>query len=369
MPPSTSPSAPAGLQERTRSFAGRKPWRGEPPPRPLEPCAFEGWVPALPLAPGEELRVAKAVGHTGSFPAPEITAAVRERAADILGYDKDTVYAELTTALCGKHPHAFMQWMVDAGLMQHLLPELVATIDLAQESGRRHKDVWEHTKTVVRQSVPRPAVRWGAMLHDIGKVSTRRFHEGGKVSFLGHAEVGARQFRRGIVKRIAFPPEVRERVEQLILYHLRPGQYDATWTESAIRRFGREMKPWLKDLLDLARADVTSKRPGKRKECLRLVSELGRRIVELEAIDKTPKPLPPGLGNLLMSELALPPGRHLKVLRERLEALHADGLIDGGEEAAYYVAIVRDRGWLDDLVIEAVPQGRRKGGGTPASEG
>ena len=74
------------------------------------------------------------------------------------------------------------------------LPELEATVDFSQEAGRKHKDVWEHTKQVVRQSVPRPAVRWAALLHDIGKVPTRTFTPDGGVHFHRHSEVGARMF-------------------------------------------------------------------------------------------------------------------------------------------------------------------------------
>ena len=71
-----------------------------------------------------------------------------------------------------------------------MLPELDATVDFSQEAGRRHKDVWEHTKQVVLQSVPSPIVRWAALLHDIGKVRTRVMLPDGKVTFHRHAEVG-----------------------------------------------------------------------------------------------------------------------------------------------------------------------------------
>ena len=233
------------------------------------------------------------IGHTGAPPSPTLTAQVAERASEVLGVSPERVYEILTPALCDKHPYAVMQWLRDAGLLVHLLPELEATVTFAQEGERRHKDVWEHTKAVVRQSVPRPEVRWGAVLHDIGKVTTRRFLPDGRVTFHGHAEEGVRMFRRGVVKRIAFPPDVRKRVELLIRHHLRAGQYDGSWTDSAVRRFHREMEPFLRDLLDLSRADVTSKRPGKRARCLRLITELGRRIEQLEAEDSKPKPLPP----------------------------------------------------------------------------
>ena len=158
-------------------------------------------------------------------------------------------------------------------------------------------------------------------------------------------------FRRGPAKRIGFPPELRERVELLILYHLRGGQYDGSWTDAAVRRFAHEMGPVLTDLLDLSRADVTSKRPGKRQKCLCMISELARRIRDIAALDARVPPLPAGLGNLLMGALGLPPGKHIGVLRGQLEALCEAGEIEARQEPDYYVEVVRSRGLADDLQV------------------
>lgn len=304
-----------------------------------------------PLAPEELLAPAAEVGRSGAPPTASLTARVAEHAERVREVEPARVYELLTPALCGRHPHAVLQWLRDAGLLVHVLPELEATVTFAQEGERRHKDVWEHTKAVVRQAVPRPEVRWGAALHDIGKVTTRRFTPDGRVTFHGHAEEGVRMFRRGVVRRVGFPEPVRERVELLIRHHLRAGQYDGSWTDSAVRRFHREMEPFLQDLLDLSRADVTSKRPGKRMRCLRLISELQRRMEALAAEDATPAPLPAGLGNLLMKGLSLPPGKHIGELRERLQALVESGEISGGLPAEDYLDIVRERGLLEGLSI------------------
>ena len=166
-------------------------------------------------------------------------------------------------------------------------------------------------------------------------------------------------FRRGPARRIAFPDDVRKRVELLILHHLRPGQYDGSWTDSAVRRFDRDMGEILTDLLDLGRADVTSQRPGKRKRCLRQISALSRRIRALREEDARPRPLPAGLGKTLMQALALPPGKHIGELREKLEVLFAEGEIQGGQEDDYYVQIVRDRALMDGIEIRP-PRGFNK---------
>jgi poly(A) polymerase len=285
------------------------------------------------------------------MPDPTLSAQISARAADVLGVSPRRVYELLTPGLCGRHPHQMLQWLRDTGLLAHLLPELEATVTFAQEGERRHKDVWEHTKTVVRQAVPRSAVRWGAALHDIGKVTTRRFVGGGKVTFHGHAEEGVRMFRRGVIHRIEFPDAERELIEELIRHHLRAGQFDGSWTDSAVRRFHREMEPFLRDLLDLSRADVTSQRPGKRMRCLKMIRELEERIDRLATEDAAPRPLPPGLGNELMTGLKLPPGKHLAELRDRLAALCEAGEIEGGREASYYVDAVRERNLLEGIEL------------------
>ncbi len=313
--------------------------------------------PASLQDPSELLAPLLRIGQTGELPDSALTAQIAAQAQQVAALSPTQLYELLTPALCAHHPETAMQWLRDAGILVHILPELDATVAFSQEGGRRHKDVWEHTKAVVRQSVPRPAVRWAAVLHDIGKVTTRRFIGPGKVTFHGHAEEGVRMFRRGPARRIDFPPDLRERLELLILHHLRAGQYDSDWTDAAVRRFAHEMAPFLTDLLDLSRADITSKRPGKRERCLALISELARRIRELAAVDARVPPLPAGLGSMLMSELGLPPGKHIGVLRSQLERLCETGEIAAQQPPEYYLAVIRARGLTTGL--DLVPQAAR----------
>jgi len=308
------------------------------------------WAPEDLLAP------LALIAAEGTYPPKHVTAHIADQAHRVREVAPSRVYELLTPALCSKVPHLVLQWLRDAGLLVHLLPELDATYAFSQEADRRHKDVWEHTKAVVWQAVPRPTVRWAAVLHDIGKVTTRRFGPAGKVTFHGHSEEGVRMFRRAVVKRIGFPSEIGKTVELLIRHHLRAGQYDGSWTDSAVRRFHREMEPFLRDLLDLSRADVTSRRPGKRKRALFMISGLAKRMRELEAEDTKPKPLPAGLGNELMQALSLPPGKHIGDLRAKLEAMVEAGELEGAREPAYYVDAVRARGLLEGLDV-APPRG------------
>ncbi|MEM9191339.1 MAG: HDIG domain-containing metalloprotein, partial [Myxococcota bacterium] len=200
----------------------------------------------------------------------------------------------------------------------------------------------KHTKQVVRQAVPRLAVRWGALLHDIGKPKTRSIEPNGEVHFFGHAEVGAAMFRKRVSQRLGFDGALHDRIHFLILYHLRASQYDGTWTESAVRRFYKEMGDGLTDLLDLSRADITTKRPAKKKRGLRSISELGARIRKLQAEDAKLPPLPKGLGTLIMEEFGVPPSKKLGDIRKELERRCEAGTLAPEQDAAYYIAHLRE---------------------------
>jgi poly(A) polymerase len=203
--------------------------------------------------PSDIVACAAAVARDGRLPSPVVTSAARAEVGALDRAAPATLREELTRALVGRNVHVALQWLHDVGAMAKLLPEIEATVDFSQESGRKHKDVWEHTKQVVRQAIPDPAVRWAALLHDIGKVPTRTFTPDGGVHFHGHAEVGARMFDP-IARRLAFDRAAKQKVRFLILHHLRANQYAPSWTDSAVRRFDREMGEHLDDLLALSRA-------------------------------------------------------------------------------------------------------------------
>src|SRR6185436_13332718 len=224
-------------------------------------------VGAAPLGAGPEalLDVACRVAEQGYLPPPEVTLAAREAAGDVANVTPARVRAALEAVIMAPRLGEGLQWLHESGVLAHLLPELDATVDFSQEAGRRHKDVWEHTKQVVLQSPARPIVRWSALLHDIGKVPTRVMLPDGRVTFHRHAEVGARMFD-SVSRRLGFDREQRQRIRFLILHHLRANAYEPGWTDAAVRRFDHEMGACLDELIELSRADVTSKRPGRRDE-------------------------------------------------------------------------------------------------------
>jgi poly(A) polymerase len=284
------------------------------------------------------LREGLRIASEGEFDHSHVEAAAGDAAAS-RDLDPMTVRDGLTAILLERHVNVALQWLHEIGFLAVWLPEIEATVDFSQEGGRRHKDVWEHTKQVVLQSVPRVSVRWAALLHDIGKVPTRTFTPEGGVHFHGHSEVGARMFD-AVARRLGFDKPLKQVVRFLILHHLRANQYDGGWTDSAVRRFDREMEPHLKDLLDLSRADITSKRPGKRQAALRSISELSERIQKLREEDAVQPPLPSGIGDVIMQHFGLAPSRQIGDLKRALEAAVADGTLEARRESAYYLEFV-----------------------------
>jgi len=288
--------------------------------------------------------------EAGRWPPDKITEVVAAHAPQIVDADKARLRAALEHLLMGRDVDAALEWLHETGLLRLLFPELEATVDLVQEPGRQHKDVWAHTKQVVRQTVRRPLVRWAALLHDIGKVPTRTYTDEG-VHFHGHAEVGARMFDK-VHQRFAFGRDERQAIKFLVRHHLRTNQYSDQWTDSAVRRFHREMGPFMTDLLDLSRADITSKRPGRRKALLEQISALADRVDRLVEEDAKLPPLPGGVGTAIMTAFEIAPSRLIGDLKRALEQAIERGELEPRREDAYYVAYIARQG----LVPNAKPE-------------
>ncbi len=292
--------------------------------------------------------IATAIGEErGCLPDPQITEICAEIGPALAREDGPSLLLAVTECLVTRDVDAALEWLRVIGFLDEYLPEVTATRDLSQESGRHHKDVWEHTKLVVRQSVKRPAVRWGALLHDIGKPDTRTFAKGG-VHFHGHAVVGARMFDR-ISRRIPFERALRRKIRFLIKQHLRASQYSRDWTDSAIRRFDRELEAHLEDLLDLSRADITSKRPGKRQALLKQITVLSTRIEEVRKADSIVPPLTAGIGNAIMVRFDLPPSRLIGDIKGALEKAIDNGELEPRQADEHYLDWLETKGIIEEL--------------------
>jgi poly(A) polymerase len=305
------------------------------------------------------VEIGAAISNGGTWPDDSVTAAAQELAPTLETAPRDRIKSALEDLLMGRDVDAALEWLMQSQLLVVLFPELHATVNLVQEPGRQHKDVWAHTKQVVKQTVRRPLVRWAALLHDIGKVPTRTYTTNG-VHFHGHAWVGAKMYDK-ISQRLPFARDERQTIRFLINHHLRTNQYSEQWTDSAVRRFHREMGPHLRDLLDLSRADITSKRPGRRRSLLEQISALADRADRLAKEDAKLPPLPGGVGNAIMNAFQLPPSRLIGDLKRTLEEAITSGHLEPRREDAYYVAhLARHRmvaGISDEMTERLITDG------------
>jgi poly(A) polymerase len=238
--------------------------------------------------------------------------------------DVGALRARLDRVMMGEDPERGLDELLEAGALAALFPEVHAMVGFGDGEWRLE-------------------VRWAALFHDIGKVKTRSISPDGKVHFLGHAEVGTRMFDK-LDRRTALfagEPPLQSTVRFLILHHLRANQYSPDWTDSAVRRFARELGEHLEDLLCLARADITTKRPEKKRRGLQQIEELQARISELAAEDALVPPLPSGIGEHIMKAFALPPSRRIGELKVAIEAAVAAGEIAPHLEADAYVDFLR----------------------------
>jgi poly(A) polymerase len=260
--------------------------------------------------------------------------------ADLRALGPAEIRVHLDRLLLARHADLGLDSLLSSGVLEAILPEVRALVGLSDYEWR-HKDVWRHTKQVVIQAVPRLPIRWSALLHDIGKPRTRRMAEG-NVTFIGHPEVGARLFDKLARRERLFEaePALREEIRFLVLHHQRAGQYEASWTDSAVRRFGRELAPYLDQLLLLSRADMTTRHRAKKRRNLYAIKELSDRIRRLAAEDARVPALPSGIGDELMRTFGLRPSRQVGEIKRALEELVEAGELPRQADFPVYVAWV-----------------------------
>jgi poly(A) polymerase len=275
----------------------------------------------------------------GSLDAPVVLVSPE----DLQALPRPEIRARLDRVMMGPHADLGLDALLTGGVLDTLLPEVKAMVGFG-DGEWRHKDVWKHTKQVVTQSASKIEVRYAALFHDIGKVRTRSISPDGEVHFFGHAEVGARMFDKLERRERLFQSDqaLRDEVRFLVLHHLRASQYDGKWTDSAVRRFAREIGPSLEHLLCLSRADITTKRPEKKRRGIAMIDELAERITTLAAEDAKQPPLPTGLGNDLMTAFGLPPSRRLGEIKRALEAAVEAGEIEPRLESEAYITFLAE---------------------------
>ena len=275
------------------------------------------------------LRAVRFVSQLGFRLAPRVVDAITEMNGQIERITAERVRAELDKLICGEHPIDGLEIMVDTGLADRVIPEIPG-MRLTIDEHHQHKDVYQHSLTVLRQAIdleesdPDPVLRWAALLHDIGKPATRRHEAGGGVSFHHHEVVGAKMVRKRM-RALKYPKAMVEDVATLVFLHLRfHGYGDGAWTDSAVRRYVTDAGDLLERLNKLVRADCTTRNKRRARRLRENYDDLERRIAELKAAEDLGRVRPDLDGNAIMELLGLQPGREVGEAWKYLKDLRLD---------------------------------------------
>ncbi|MBB4687264.1 CCA tRNA nucleotidyltransferase [Amycolatopsis jiangsuensis] len=276
------------------------------------------------------MRAARFSAQLGFTPAPRVVEAMTSMAGEIERITAERVQAELSKLLLADDPRPGLELLVDTGLADHVLPELPG-MRLAIDEHHQHKDVYQHSLTVLAQAIdlerrhepasePDLVLRLAALLHDVGKPATREFQPGGGVSFHHHEVVGARMARKRL-RALKYSKEIVEAVSQLVFLHLRfHGYGGGEWTDSAVRRYVTDAGELLTRLHKLVRADCTTRNRRKAAALQATYDDLEARIVRIREQEDLNRVRPDLDGNEIMRLLGLAPGpqvgRAWKFLKE-----------------------------------------------------
>ncbi len=260
------------------------------------------------------MRAARFASQLGLAVAPEVQAAMSAMRDRLAIVSAERVRDELVKLILGADPRVGLGLLVDTGLAEVVLPELPA-LRLEIDEHHRHKDVYEHSLTVLEQAVelehdgPDLVLRLAAILHDIGKPATRELLPDGGVSFHFHEVKGAR-LTKARLKALRFDKATVDDVSRLVELHLRfHGYAGGEWTDAAVRRYVRDAGPLLDRLHKLTRSDSTTRNKRKAAALQASYDSLEARIAVLREQEEVDALRPDLDGNEIMALLDIGPSR------------------------------------------------------------
>lgn len=264
------------------------------------------------------MRAARFASQLGFDIEPATLAAMTAMADRLQIVSAERIRDELMKIVMSNDPRTGLTILVDTGLAEFVLPEL-PLLRLEADEHHHHKDVYEHTLTVLEQAIdletahqptsePDPVLRLAALLHDIGKPRTRRFEKNGGVSFHHHEVVGARMTRKRM-QALRFSNDMIDRTSTLVELHLRfHGYGGGEWTDAAVRRYVRDAGEELTRLHKLTRADCTTRNARRAAALQRTYDDLENRINRLSQEEELSAIRPDLDGQQIMGILGIDPG-------------------------------------------------------------
>ncbi len=269
-----------------------------------------------------------------------VLVAIKNMAARLEIISAERIRDEFIKIMMSPSPRLGITLLVETGLADYFLPE-VPKLKLEIDEHHHHKDVYEHSLTVLEQAIaledrlagPNLTLRLAALLHDIGKPKTKQLIAGGGVSFHHHEVVGARMSKERM-KKLRFDNHIINDVSQLVFLHLRfHGYGSGEWTDSAVRRYVRDAGELLTHLHLLTRADCTTRNKKKAEGLARTYDQLEERIQLLMQQEELNKIRPDLSGEQIMEILGIKPSPTVgKAYDFLLELRLEDGPL--GEEKA-----------------------------------